>query len=100
MAGEVLRQLLAIAEVTQRSEVDSGVARRRDLIQDLSAFRHIWQDPDCQLERAIAHRGVGDADRASVHERPWAGAGAGSEGRSNGLRLRWTPTIASHTAMS
>src|SRR4029077_6690045 len=100
MAGEGFGELLPPAQVTQWSKVDAGGAGRSDLVEDLRTLRDIGQDPDRQLERAIAHRSVGDDDRALAHERLRAGASAGSEGRSRGRPLRWTRTMASQRAMS
>ena len=56
--GQQLAEPLAVAEVSDRAEVDAGVACRGHLVEDARPARHVRVLADGQLERAVADRGV------------------------------------------
>src|SRR5579872_7330592 len=100
-AREIGGQLVAVAEVAERSEVDARVARARDLVEDLVGLGYVRHDPDGELESTVADRRVRDLDRVLAgHFRSCAVASCGSDGWSIALPVRCAATIASHSARS
>src|SRR5882762_9182948 len=98
--GQIPGQLFAVSEITKWAEVDALVPGLCDLVEYGTAVGYVRQDPDRQLERAIAHGCVGDHDLSVLPVHLAALAIAGSDGWSRGARLWWTATTASHNAMS
>src|SRR5882762_3981559 len=85
--GQIPGQLLAVSEITKRPEVDARVPRLCNLVEHGSAVGHVGQDPNRQLERAIADGRVRDNDLLVLSAHVVALAITGSDGRSRGTRL-------------
>ena len=60
--GEASGERFAVAEVTERSEVDPGVPGAGDRVEQLQRLGDVRVDADGHLECAVADRRVGDRD--------------------------------------
>src|SRR5205814_1086801 len=87
--SQVRGEVIPVAEVADGSQIYTRVTGARHLVEHGVAIGNVGHDPDGQLERPVADRGIGDHDvTLARHDRwPGAAASAGSDGLSRRCRL-------------